>query len=686
MFARIEAFYDCQQNGYVHLGFAGLMRRATGELIVDGAILTEKLAAYAVTATKVAAGAIQAEHVAANAIAANKLVAASRPVSVTGLALRITAAPARLQWDAGTVITVSDAGVTRTQPIAAFTSAEYVGSPTYIVWNAVAGSASFDLTTDATYTTDPRFVHVGTWEGGSKLTVVAGAATLINGGQLVAQTVAATVLIAKSITSEQIQAGGILAESIRAGTITGDRFDITTSLPGTITIGTTGVSIATTQERAADPAARINANTTLIESGRLRIQGGTTLNSYFDGTEIIGGKIKTGSVTADKLTLNSRGLDVSGIDFSYDPATGQLVWTSGFVHHLGDNGQPQETAIVGNRLTWRGGTYNYVFYGKGVGGLGVGVDNWQEIYADPNRVVLCIWANGPNFIANYGGTIIHGDRITTRTIAADRLNVNALSAITANVGDLTAGVIRNAAGSARFDLTAGIIQFKYASVMKVTGAGFGTAGQFVEWVGPPLDSISQCAESNAKFYIRTDGTIFTSGQFLAGSLRAGNQNPSTATSVTADTGAIGSNGGAIGAQGSWTYSRKSSLSYAPNSDGLTAFRDAANNLGMTNQGNGSWLGTRAVDMATCTLTIAKEGSDQATVQVTQYTRTCVGQEPTPGDAPGRIDISYVAGASLTFADPERSTRQRSFQARLARSSGLSGDGDILQRVAIATVE
>ena len=52
-----------------------LRRAASAELIVDGAITTDKLTANAVTAGKIAAGAIETDKLAANAVSADKIAA-----------------------------------------------------------------------------------------------------------------------------------------------------------------------------------------------------------------------------------------------------------------------------------------------------------------------------------------------------------------------------------------------------------------------------------------------------------------------------------------------------------------------------------------------------------------------------------------------------------------------------------
>lgn len=58
--------------GYIEWAFE-VVRAASAELIVDGAITTDKLTANAVTAGKIAAGAIETDKLAANSITAAKI-------------------------------------------------------------------------------------------------------------------------------------------------------------------------------------------------------------------------------------------------------------------------------------------------------------------------------------------------------------------------------------------------------------------------------------------------------------------------------------------------------------------------------------------------------------------------------------------------------------------------------------
>jgi hypothetical protein len=293
----------------------------------------------------------------------------------------------------------------------------------------------------------------------------------------------------------------------------------------------------------SDPAARINAYSTTIDPGRVLIQGGTTLDAWRDQTEIRGGAIKTNSVSAEKIAINARGISVIGCDFEYGPNDGRLYWRDGHVLYTDDAGNPASPYIPAGSVAWGGGSYNYIMWDKGAGGFRQVVDNWEQAQVrNSNSIIMCTWRNGPSFVANYGGTIVHGDRITTRTISADRMNVNSLSAISANVGTVTAGLVRSTSGNAYFDLDNARIVFNNGSVMKVQGVGFGSANQFIEWFGPVQSSFTSCTEANATYYLKTNGSAYFGGSLSAGVLKNSVQTTSQAYDASVTTGTFGSNG------------------------------------------------------------------------------------------------------------------------------------------------
>ena len=95
---------------------------------------------------------------------------------------------------------------------------------------------------------------------------------------------------------------------------------------------------------------------------------------------------------------------------------------------------PKSVTIPAGAVGWQN-QLTYVFWKKDRPNLDVGVD-WTIAQGNTDFITLCTWRGGASFVANYGGTIIDGDRITTNSIQASKLSVGSLSAISANVGSL----------------------------------------------------------------------------------------------------------------------------------------------------------------------------------------------------------------------------------------------------------
>jgi len=133
------------------------------------------------------------------------------------------------------------------------------------------------------------------------------------------------------------------------------------------------------------------------------------------------------------------------------------------------------------------------------------------------------WVNGPLWMhltnveirevkeaVHIGDGAVIANKIGAGAVTAAKVNVTDLSAISANLGTITAGFMQSPSGNTQIDLNNARITFNNGTYMKVTGIGFGTAGQFLEWYGPTM-SIGLCSESNAKYFLKTNGELFFGG-------------------------------------------------------------------------------------------------------------------------------------------------------------------------------
>jgi hypothetical protein len=202
----------------------------------------------------------------------------------------------------------------------------------------------------------------------------------IQADRLVAGSITTALIAAGAITANEIQAGAVTAAKIVAGgidattliasgTITGAQFNTGTSLPGTITVGVTGVSIGTIQSQASDPAARVNTQSTLIQPGKIQISGATALSSWINGTDttkIEGGAIAANTISANKVTIGMRGITVDGVEFQHNNnAANKVSWTAGSIGYVDNAGVDRVNAVNANSTgtLWSIGTL-YIYWTK----------------------------------------------------------------------------------------------------------------------------------------------------------------------------------------------------------------------------------------------------------------------------------------------------------------------------------
>jgi predicted phage tail protein len=229
-----------------------------------------------------------------------------------------------------------------------------------------------------------------------------------------------------TITPGQVQEGDIAANSIVAdhivaGSITGNKLDVNTSLPATIVVGATGVQIG----ELTDPAQLINSNTTIIEPGKISISGDTTLANWRDGTDqtkIAGGAIQANTISANILTIGSRGVTISGLQFSYN-STNLLSWSAGNISYIADNGSSATVSVEAGSEQWTSGTL-YVGWQKGAGVLSTG----SQPFFSADFISMAAYRGGIDLVANYGRTIVDGSQIVTNSIQANQISAGAIQA------------------------------------------------------------------------------------------------------------------------------------------------------------------------------------------------------------------------------------------------------------------
>lgn len=409
--------------------------------------------------------------------------------------------PNRVSWTAGTIEYVNSSGTTTSVAMSAGATAVMSSFPQAISFSTTSGALVRSTVAEAN--ADPNRVILAVYYGGTNLVTNYGR-TIIDGDIVRTGTLETRHHSSLSITTELLAAGAVTGEKVTANTFEGSVFKTNTSLPGTITVGGTGVTIQTVQSQAANPAATINGGTTRIDPGLITVSGGTTLSSWRHGsdlTKIDGGNVFTNSIKANSVEIGLRGVYFDR--FNFTESGGVLTWGTGRATYTGDAGTAVIVDIAAGSHTYTGTGVTYVYWTQGATTL-----SFTKITAEangPNAIIIGTFYGAGNFTAGYGRTVINGDQIQTGAVTAIKINVTDLSAISANIGNITAGKVGNAAGTTFFDLTNARQQFQVGSYVWRQGAIGSTV---VTWFGPSSVPIGSETRTNGAFATGTDGKTY----------------------------------------------------------------------------------------------------------------------------------------------------------------------------------
>ncbi|WP_321386495.1 hypothetical protein [Alcaligenes phenolicus] len=301
--------------------FAGLtmVKRATGELIVDGvitadkvaanAISSEKIAANAVDAAKIAAGAVNASHIAADSITAEKLVVSS-PTNLipdtygwtdranggswrrAGFSFNTTSGSAWLQHKRSVVLdtlfeiragtrylfsvemTSQTDGARQVFEVVKEDSTPF--SPRRFLGSFATSSDDYRLYTNEVEFEASERVHLKVWANDNQAASTGGYMWIRNpslramaqGELIVDGAVTAEKVATNAITANHLAANSVTAAKVAAGAIAAEHLSA-----GAITVG--------------------------------KLQDGAVTGDKIAATTITGDKIVTGAITADKVTTNA---------------------------------------------------------------------------------------------------------------------------------------------------------------------------------------------------------------------------------------------------------------------------------------------------------------------------------------------------------------------------------------------
>lgn len=201
----------------------------------------------------------------------------------------------------------------------------------------------------------------------------------------------------------------------------------------------------------------------------------TTVGNAFVAPQIIAQDIAAQAIVATKLSIVSAAWD-PGAFSSNSPSGGKVSWV-GF--NLVKSGIAY--SIVANGT---GVTKKVIWWDKSVSTTSLQADDYSvapgngsptagsfEAKFNPDEDVVLGFNNSGTFQEQWGGTVIDGNQLMASSISANKINVNTLSAIVADIGTITAGIIEDNSGNRGIRVT--------ASYSKPSGWA-GTSGYFID--------------------------------------------------------------------------------------------------------------------------------------------------------------------------------------------------------------
>lgn len=150
------------------------------------------------------------------------------------------------------------------------------------------------------------------------------------------------------------------------------------------------------------------------------------------------------------------------------------------------------------------------------------------------------WALNNN--GDYGDFIVRADLFkVVEPGNTERSIFEVTSTYVKFLGKLQVDGLQTGTLNADINVGTGRIIYDNGSVMKVTGTGFGTSNQFIEWYGPSMD-IDDCSEATAIQYLKTNGSAYFGGSIAAGIIKNSVQTTNTSSTASVDMGPASSNG------------------------------------------------------------------------------------------------------------------------------------------------
>lgn len=278
-----------------------------------------------------------------------------------------------------------------------------------------------------------------------------------------------------------------------------------------------------------------------------------------------------------------------------------------------------------------------------------------------------------------GGTsafVVQADRFAIQTSAGDKTPFEVLTDKIRLGADIHAGNYR--------------IIYDNGAVMRVSGVGFGSANQFLDWFGPTM-AVTACNEATAKWYLKTNGDAYFGGALSAGILRTAYTNTALSATAEIETPQYGSNGGTITITVSFAYTSVLTQNYTADIAGYDNWNSGVATWGATPDAFGEVSGSKSIS---CNVVAALDRAvggggytnGVTSLSITSGTETIFGARPIPGNESGYLTFTRTVGGSLTYTDPQNLASNRQYRVRLTSRTGVSLSGTDTQRLSFTSTE
>ncbi|OWZ90341.1 hypothetical protein B9J07_27520, partial [Sinorhizobium sp. LM21] len=269
---------------------------------------------------------------------------------------------------------------------------------------------------------------VAVYRGGTDIQMADGK-VMQDGNNILAGTIGAQQLVVNdAIITNTLQLKDAVISSAKIIDLDAKQVRANTTISNTIIVGG-GDTLGTVRDRASDPAARVNAASTLINPGRVRVSNNGTIANWAmggDSTEINGGAVAANTLKANAAVIGMRNVTLDGLIFEHNsPALNQAKWSAGTISYINDAGNPATLSIsAGNTAVWSAGTM-YIYWTKDTTWLNV-TTSVSAAFAS-NSIVLATYQGLDRLNATYGRTVVDGGNIKADTVGAVQIKAQSIS-------------------------------------------------------------------------------------------------------------------------------------------------------------------------------------------------------------------------------------------------------------------